>query len=68
MVEPQKKSVNGSLPQQGTQGLGFWVQGLEFAGFIIPLEQIEYGFGLIIIRSPYTPYSMNLRGTIGFRV
>ena len=26
---------------------------------------IEYGFGLII-RSPYTPYSMYLRGTIDF--
>ena len=26
---------------------------------------MEYGFGYIIIRSPYTPYSIYLRGTIG---
>ena len=26
------------------------------------------GFGYIIIRSPYTPYSIYLRGTIRFRV
>ena len=25
----------------------------------------EYGFGYIITRSPYTPYSIYLRGTIG---
>ena len=31
-----------------SQGLGFSVQGLG----------IEYGFGHIIIRSPYTPYSI----------
>ena len=28
---------------------------------------MEYGFGYIILRSPYTPYSLYLRGTIGFR-
>ena len=27
---------------------------------------MEYGLGCIIIRSPYTPYSIYLRGTIGF--
>ena len=32
---------------------------------IVPLKQIESGFGYIIIRSPYTPYSTYLRGTIG---
>ena len=39
-------------------------------GFMVPLKQIEYGFGsiIIIIRSPYTPYSIYLRGTIGFGV
>ena len=29
-----------------------------------PLKWIEYDFGSIIIRSPYTPYSIYLRGTI----
>ena len=33
---------------------------------IVPLKYIEYGFGYIIIRSPCTPYSIYLRGTIGF--
>ena len=33
---------------------------------IVPLERIEYGFGYIIIRSPYTPYSIYLSGTIGW--
>ena len=28
----------------------------------VPLKSIEYGFGYIIIRSPYTPYSTYLRG------
>ena len=31
---------------------------------IVPLKKIEYGFGYTIIRSPYTPYSIYLRGTI----
>ena len=31
---------------------------------IVPLKYIEYGFGYITIRSPYTPYSIELRGTI----
>ena len=35
--------------------------------FIVPLEYIEYGFGYIIRRSAHTPYSIFLRGTIGFR-
>ena len=34
-------------------------------GFIVPMMWIEYGFGYMIIRSPYTPYSIYLRGTIG---
>ena len=29
---------------------------------------MEYGFGYVIIRSPYTPYSIYLRGTIDFWV
>ena len=29
---------------------------------------MEYGFGYIIIGSPYTPCSIYVRGTIGFRV
>ena len=43
--------------------------------FMVPLKQnrvyrveglgIEYGFGHHTIRSPYTPYSIYLRGTIG---
>ena len=31
---------------------------------IIPLKQIEYGFGDIVGRSPYTPYSIYSRQTI----
>ena len=31
---------------------------------IVPLKYIEYGSGYIIIRSPYTPHSIYLRGTI----
>ena len=31
---------------------------------IVSLKKIEYGFGYIIIRSPYTLYSLYLRGTI----
>ena len=34
-------------------------------GFIVSLY-MEYGFGYVVIRSPYTPYSIYLRGTIGF--
>ena len=37
---------------------------LDFQESIVPLNQIEYGFGYIIIRSPYFPYSIYLRGTI----
>ena len=31
---------------------------------VVPFNQIEYGFGHIVIRSPYTPYSVYLKGTI----
>ena len=31
---------------------------------IVPLKYIEYGFGYTIIRSPYTPCSIYLRGTM----
>ena len=31
-------------------------------GHIVPLEWIEYGFGYIIIRSPYTTYSTYKNG------
>ena len=32
---------------------------------IVPLKQKEYGFGYLFVRSPSTPYSIDLRGTIG---
>ena len=31
---------------------------------VVPLKQIEHGFGYVIIRSPYTPYSIYLSGTV----
>ena len=31
---------------------------------MLPLKWIEYGFGYFIIRSPYTPHSIYLRGTV----
>ena len=31
--------------------------------YVVSLKQIEYGFGHIITRSPYTPYFIYLRGT-----
>ena len=31
---------------------------------IVLLKQIEYGFGYITLRSPHTPYSIYLRGTL----
>ena len=31
---------------------------------IVPLKEIEYGFGYIVIRSPYTPHSIYLRGIV----
>ena len=34
---------------------------------MVTLKYIEDGFGYIIVRSPHTPYSFYLRGTIGFR-
>ena len=33
-------------------------------GGIVPLQKIEYGFRCIILRSPYTPYSIYLGRTI----
>ena len=36
------------------------IQGLGFTG---PLKCIDYGFGYILMVSPYTPYSIYLRGT-----
>ena len=35
----------------------------EDAEIIVPVQSTENGFGYIIIRSPYTPYSIYLRGT-----
>ena len=32
--------------------------------FIVPRKLIEYGFGYIILRSPYIPYSIYSRGTV----
>ena len=34
------------------------------SGFTVPLKEVEYGFARIIRRSPYTPYSIYLRGTL----
>ena len=31
---------------------------------LVPLKYIEYGFGHVTLRSPYTPYPIYLRGTI----
>ena len=39
----------------------------EGLGCVVPLKYIEYGFGYILIRSSYTPYSIYLRGTVRFR-
>ena len=36
----------------------------EFSAAMVTLKWIEYGFGFIIIRSPYTPYSIYLRVTV----
>ena len=41
---------------------------LSYDSCIVPLKQIEYGFGHIITRSPYTPYSIYLRGTVGLNI
>ena len=35
---------------------------------IVTFKWMESGFGYIIIRSPYTPYSIYSRGTIGVGV
>ena len=35
---------------------------------IVPLKWIEYGFGYVKTSSPYTPYSIYLRGTIHLHV
>ena len=37
-------------------------QGGQRLGVMVPLKQIEYGIGYIIIRSHYTPDSIYLRG------
>ena len=50
--------ISGSV---GFRNCGFWFKVYS------PLRSIEYGFGYVIIRSPYTPYSIHLRGTIGCR-
>ena len=53
---------------------GFQIRGIkpqpQGLGFVLAFfrKEIEYGFGYIVIRSPYIPYSIYLRGTIGFRV
>ena len=41
--------------------------GLRLGGSacIVPLK-IEYGSGYIIMGCPYSPYSIYLRGTVGF--
>ena len=36
----------------------------SYKQIIVSLKQIEYGFGYIIVRSPYTSYSIYLRGAI----
>ena len=38
--------------------------GFRALGIIVLLQKIEYGFGYIITRSPYTSYFIYLRGTI----
>ena len=37
---------------------------IEPQTLIVPLKYIEYGFGYIIIRSPYTPDSIYLMGPV----
>ena len=37
---------------------------LDPCGNIAPLKKIEFGFGYILIRSPYVPYFIYLRGSI----
>ena len=32
--------------------------------YIVSLKKIEYGFAYNVMRSPYTPYSIYLRGTL----
>ena len=38
---------------------------LELSDVYSPPSVVEDGFGYILIRSPYTPYCIYLRGTIG---
>ena len=45
----------------------FEFQGFRLLGIRVPLKQIESGFGYIKKRSPYTSYSIYLRGIIGSR-
>ena len=50
----------------GTEGMrGLLSTYTRYLGIRVPLKEIEYGFGYITIRSPHTPYSTYLRGTIG---
>ena len=46
------------------EGLGYALGGCSRNDPIVPRKEIEYGFGYITIRSPYTSYSVYLRGTI----
>ena len=46
-----------------------WGLGFRALGFRISLAPyVDRTCGCVIRRSPYTPYSIYLRGTIGFRV
>ena len=47
---------------------GLRVLGLGLPMSIVPLKKIEYGFGHIMIRSSFTPYSIYLRGTIAILI
>ena len=51
------------VPNGGCIG-GIWCKGLPLVsrGVIVPLKQIEYDFGYIIIRSPNTPLFYLLKG------
>ena len=48
--------------KHGRQGLTNYCRGQSLR--IVPLKEIEYGFGYAVTRSPYTPYSIYLTGTI----
>ena len=68
--EPNSKQSNysrGKLPHQKKcvyllpDAIGRYPKPLTL---IVPLTYIEYGCGYVILRSPYTPYSIYWRGTI----